>query len=95
MSKQGFVYILGNQKPVFYVGVTSDLIKRVYRHRTGFGSRFTSKYKAYKLLYYEVFDDILEAIRREKQLKNWHREWKTNLIKSMNPKFADLTQTLK
>lgn len=96
MGKQGFVYILGNQKPVLYIGVTSDLIKRINRHRSGFGSGFSSKYKTYKLLYYEVFDDILEAIRREKQLKNWHRDWKVNLIKSKNPEFEDLyTQILK
>ena len=96
MSKQGFVYILGNQKPVLYVGVTSDLIKRIAQHRSGFGSGFSSKYKTYKLLYYEVFDDMFEAIKREKQLKNWHRDWKTNLIKSINQKFEDLyTQILK
>jgi putative endonuclease len=96
MSESGFVYILGNQKPVLYVGVTSDLIKRIKRHRSGFGGGFSSRYKTYKLLYYEVFDDMLEAIRREKQLKNWHRDWKVNLIKSKNPEFKDLyTQILK
>ena len=96
MSKQGYVYILGNQKPVFYIGVTSDLIKRIAQHRSGFGSGFSSKYKTYKLLYYEVFDDMFEAIKREKHLKNWHRDWKSNLVKSVNPEFEDLyTQILK
>ncbi len=94
MSKQGFIYILGNQKPVLYIGVTSDLIKRVKRHRSSYGSKFSSKYKTYKLLYYEIFDNILEAIRREKQLKNWHRDWKINLIKSKNPKFVDLFEKI-
>lgn len=82
MSKQGYIYILGNQKPVLYIGVTSNLAKRVQRHRSGFGSDFSSKYKTYKLLYYEVFEEMLEAIRREKQLKNWHRDWKINLMTS-------------
>ncbi len=96
MSKQGFVYILGNQKPVLYVGVTSSLIQRIHKHRSGSGSGFSSKYKTYKLLYYEVLGSMLEAIKREKQLKNWHRDWKINLIKSINPEFKDLyTQILK
>ncbi len=95
MSKVGYIYILGNQKPSLYIGVTSDLIKRIYKHRSGFGSGFSSKYKTYKLLYYEIFEDILEAIKREKQLKNWHRDWKINLVKSKNPEFRDLRQTLK
>jgi putative endonuclease len=90
MSKQGYIYILGNQKPVLYIGVTSNLIRRIQRHRSGFGSIFSSKYKTYKLLYYEIFEEMLEAIKREKQLKNWHRDWKINLIKSKNPKFEDL-----
>lgn len=90
MVKQGYVYILGNQKPVLYVGVTSNLIQRIHKHRSGSGSRFTGKYKTYKLLYYEVFESMLEAIKREKQLKNWHRDWKINLIKSKNPEFKDL-----
>lgn len=91
----GFVYILGNQKPVLYIGVTSNLIKRISRHGSGFGSVFSSKYRTYKLLYFEIFGDMLDAIKREKQLKNWHRDWKTNLIKSKNSEFKDLTQTLK
>ena len=95
MSKIGFVYILGNQRPTLYIGVTSDLMKRIYKHRTGYGSIFSSKYKSYKLLYYEVFEDMMEAIKREKQLKNWRRDWKINLVKSKNPGFRDLSQTLK
>ncbi|HTK03221.1 MAG TPA: GIY-YIG nuclease family protein [Alphaproteobacteria bacterium] len=90
MFKQGFVYILGNQKPVLYIGVTSNLIQRIHKHRSGSGSGFSSKYKTYKLLYYEIYDNMLEAIKREKQLKNWHRDWKINLIKSKNPELKDL-----
>ena len=96
MSKEGFVYILGNQKPVLYVGSTSNLVKRIKRHRSGFGSGFSSKYKTYKLLYYERFESLDVAHKKERQLKNWHRWWKINLIKSKNPEFIDLyTQLLK
>lgn len=94
MSK-GFIYIIGNQKPVLYVGVTSNIEKRLKRHRGGYGAVFTKKYNPYKLLYYEEFLDMKDARKREKQLKNWHRDWKINLIKSKNPEFRDLTQTLK
>jgi putative endonuclease len=75
---------------VSYIGVTTNLIKRVYEHKSKFTDSFTEKYNITKLVYYEVFEDIMEAINREKQLKNWHREWKVNLIKQLNPKFEDL-----
>ena len=75
---------------VLYVGVTDNLIKRVYQHKNKLSSGFTPKYNINKLVYYEVFEDINEAIKREKQLKNWHREWKMSLIKSHNPEFIDL-----
>lgn len=91
----GFIYIIGNQKPVLYIGVTSNIKKRLKRHHGGYGATFTKKYNPYKLLYYEEFLDMKDARKREKQLKNWHRDWKINLIKSMNPEFKDLTQTLK
>jgi len=90
MRKQAFVYIIGNNRPTLYIGVTSNLIKRVYEHKQGLVDGFSKKYQLYKLLYYEVFGDIEEAIKREKQLKNWHREWKLNLIKSKNPDFKNL-----
>lgn len=79
---------------VLYVGVTNDLIKRIYQHKNHLASGFTSKYKIEKLVYYEIFEDINEAIKREKQIKNWHREWKMNLIKSKNPEFEDLYKSL-
>jgi len=88
--KQAYVYILGNNCLTLYIGVTSDLIKRVYLRKQKIVSGFSSKYKLYKLLYYEVFTEIKEVIRGEKQLKNWHREWKLNLIRSKNPSFKDL-----
>ncbi len=79
---------------VLYIGVTNNLIKRVYQHKNKLADGFTSKYNINKLIYYEIFEDINEAIKREKQIKNWHREWKMNLIKKSNPKFNDLYQSL-
>lgn len=79
---------------VLYVGVTSNLIKRVYQHKMKLVSGFTEKYNINKLVYFESFEDINEAIKREKQLKNWHREWKMNLIKSANSDFNDLYSTI-
>ncbi len=88
--KQGVVYIMGNNRLTLYIGVTSNLIKRVFEHKSGRIKGFTSKYKLHKLLYYEVYPNMNDAIAREKQLKNWHREWKLNLIKKKNPFFKDL-----
>ena len=90
MSKRYFVYILGNERPTIYIGVTSNLSKRLYQHRKGLVKGFSKRYKLKKLLHYEEFEDIKDAIKREKQLKNWHRDWKLNLIKSANPNFKDL-----
>ena len=91
MDKQGFIYILTNyNKTSLYVGVTSDLIKRVYQHKFEVIKGFTSKYKTKDLLYYEQSNDISQAILREKKLKNWHSDWKWNLIKSKNPDLIDL-----
>jgi len=87
---QYYVYILGNNRPTLYVGVTSSLAKRIYQHRNNLIKGFTSKYLIHKLLYYEVVNNPQSALGREKQLKNWHREWKLNLIKLKNPEFKDL-----
>ena len=81
---------MGNKKPVLYIGVTSNLRKRIYEHKNKMVDGFTKEYNIDKLLYFEVFDDIESAIMREKQLKNWRREWKIDLIKTMNPEFKDL-----
>ena len=87
-----YVYILTNAyNTVFYIGVTNNIVKRLFEHKTGLVEGFTKKYRVKKLVYLEEYNDINEAIRREKQLKNWHRTWKINLIKKVNPKFNDLS----
>ncbi|MCL2869222.1 GIY-YIG nuclease family protein [Candidatus Saccharibacteria bacterium] len=89
--KTAYTYILSNRKNgTLYIGTTSDLSKRVLEHRLGIKSNFASKYKTYKLVYYEEGADMTSAIEREKQLKNWHRDWKINLIESINPEWKDL-----
>ena len=81
--KKGFIYIITNKnKTTLYIGVTSNLEGRILQHKCGVGSIFTSKYHLTELMYFEELDDIESAIRREKQLKNWHRDWKWNLIQS-------------
>jgi len=92
--KIGYVYIMSNVKrTTFYIGVTSDLEKRAAQHKAGIGSVFTRKYKLHDLVYYERIFGIEQAIGREKQLKRWHRDWKINLIRSVNPEMKDLTMT--
>ncbi|MFA7658617.1 MAG: GIY-YIG nuclease family protein [Candidatus Gastranaerophilaceae bacterium] len=92
---QSFIYILTNKyNNVFYVGVTSNLIKRIFEHKNKFLDGFTKKYEINKLVYYEIFEDITHAITREKQLKKWKREWKVSLIEKINPKFNDLSSSI-
>ena len=74
-----------------YIGITSNLQKRVWEHKNKVVEGFTKKYNVDKLVYYELTDSIESAINREKQLKRWHRQWKINLIKEMNPDFKDLS----
>ena len=89
--KGGYVYIMSNKHRItFYIGVTSDLKNRIADHKNGIGSSFTTKYNLVDLLFFEEFPDIYQAIDREKQLKKWHRQWKINLIKSINPEMKDL-----
>ncbi len=89
--RQSYIYIMTNKvNTVLYIGATNNLIKRVYQHRNKLADGFTSKYNIDKLVYYEIFEDINEAIKREKQIKNWHREWKMNLIRSKNANFREL-----
>ena len=88
--KNYYVYIMGNNRPTLYIGVTNDLIRRVYEHKHGFVEGFTEKYGLKKLLYFEVFNRVEDAIAREKQLKHWKRNWKLNLIKEMNQGLKDL-----
>lgn len=87
---QYYVYILGNQRPTLYIGVTNDLVRRVGEHKKGLVGGFTKTYNIKKLLYFEVFIDIQEALLREKRLKHWNREWKLSLVRSKNPQFRDL-----
>jgi len=93
--KQGFVYIMSNKpKGTLYIGVTSNIIKRIYEHKNNFFEGFTSQYQLKNLVYYEIFDSIEEAIKREKQLKNWHREWKIELVSKKNPHWEDLYESI-
>ncbi|MEK7149630.1 MAG: GIY-YIG nuclease family protein [Patescibacteria group bacterium] len=87
-----YVYIMANFKnTTFYIGVSNDLQRRLYEHKNKLIKGFTSKYNLNKLVYFEETNDVKFALWREKQLKNWHREWKINLIKSQNPNFMDLS----
>ena len=89
--KEYYVYILSNQiNSVLYIGVSNDLIRRMYEHKNKLVNGFSKRYNLNKLLYFEKTDNVEVAIQREKQLKNWHRQWKLNLIKENNPEFKDL-----
>lgn len=89
--RQFYVYIMTNKyNDVLYIGVTRDLLKRVFEHKEARVKGFTKQYNVHKLVYYEPCDTAEQAIAREKQLKNWHRQWKMNLIKDDNPEFKDL-----
>ena len=92
MKKTCAVYIMTNySQSSLYIGVTSNLQKRVWEHKNKVVVGFTEKYNINKLVYYELTDSIETAINREKQLKRWHRDWKINLIKEVNPEFRDLS----
>ena len=96
MFKQYFVYMMtGWNDKVLYVGVTGDLIRRVYEHKSKEIQGFTSKYNLDKLVYYEDFRDVKQAIEREKQLKGWTRQKKNELVNSFNPEWKDLSMLLK
>ena len=87
-----FVYILSNwNDSVVYIGVTSNLPKRLYEHRNGLADGFTKKYNIHKLVYFEQTSDVYSAISREKQLKNWSRAKKNLLIEHQNPTWRDLS----
>ena len=88
-----YVYILANKRNgTLYTGVTNNLEARMYQHKNGIGSKFTSKYSVDMLMYYEETDDMGEAIHREKQLKKWKRAWKMSLIEESNPSWKDLAE---
>ena len=87
-----FVYILSNwDDSVLYIGITSNLPRRIYEHQNGLADGFTKKYNVHKLVYYEYTNDVYSALSREKQLKNWNRAKKIALIEKMNPHWLDLS----
>jgi len=77
-----------------YVGVTSDLVKRIWQHRNRQADGFTKRYNLHHLVYYELHEEMSTAILREKQLKNWRRQWKIELIEEMNPGWTDLWESI-
>ncbi len=89
--KQYYVYILSNKpKGTLYTGVTSDLIKRVWQHKSSLVDGFTKKYDIKNLVYYQIHEDIVQAINYEKKIKSWKRDWKIQLIEKENPNWLDL-----
>ena len=95
MTKAGYVYIMANRKNgTIYIGVTSDLVGRVYQHREGLVPGFTKRYGCKLLVYFEAYDDLQDARLRELQLKEWKRSWKVRLIEENNLEWADLYPTL-
>jgi len=92
LPEKGYVYFMTNSSnSVLYIGVTSNLQKRVEQHKNHIYEGFTDKYNCTKLVYFEECNDISAAISREKQLKNWHREWKDNLVNQINKEWRDLS----
>jgi len=95
MSKQPCVYILASKRNgTLYIGVTSNLVQRIWQHKQGLVEGFTNKYGVHTLVYYEQHETMQSAILREKQMKKWNREWKINLIEKMNPGWQDLWDSI-
>ncbi|EKD73113.1 MAG: hypothetical protein ACD_45C00459G0001 [uncultured bacterium] len=93
--KNYYIYIMASKRNgTLYTGITSDLIKRVYQHKTEEIPGFTSKYKVNQLVYYEIHTDIREAIKREKNIQAWKRTWKLRLIEEKNPNWNDLYEVI-
>ncbi len=92
--KTYYVYILASKRNgTLYIGVTNDLLRRVYKHKNNLIEGFTSKYQVRQLVYYETTSEVTTALRREKQLRKWKRAWKTELIEKNNPQWIDLYET--
>jgi putative endonuclease len=90
-AQQYFVYILASRKNgTLYVGVTSDLVRRVHEHKHDLIGGFTKAHQIHRLVYYETTDDVAIAIKREKQLKRWRRDWKLELVARVNPEWKDI-----
>ena len=95
MNKQPAVYILASKRNgTLYIGVTSDLVKRIWEHRENMVEGFTKRYNVHILVWYELHESMESAITREKRLKNWKRNWKLELIENSNPKWMDLYHTI-
>ncbi|MCJ7553100.1 MAG: GIY-YIG nuclease family protein [Ignavibacteriaceae bacterium] len=95
MIKQYYVYILANKRNgTIYIGVTNNLKRRVGEHKEDIIEDFTKKYRIHNLVYFESYNDIKDALTREKRLKKWNREWKIKLIEEMNPDWCDLYNDL-
>ena len=95
MIEAAYVYILASQPyGTLYVGVTSDLVKRVWEHKSGLVEGFSRKYDVKRLVWYEQRASIVEAIAREKRIKRWHRDWKVNLVQAINPNWDDLYEKI-
>ncbi len=91
MTRQPAVYILSSKRNgTLYIGVTSNLQKRTWEHKKDLVEGFTKKYGVHRLVYYELHEDMVEAIKREKQMKKWNRAWKLELIERQNPSWRDL-----
>ena len=94
-TKQFYVYILCSKRNgTLYIGVTSDLIKRIYEHKNDLVDGFTKKYGIHRLVWYETHDSAESAVTREKQMKKWKRAWKLKLIEQNNPKWNDLYENI-
>ena len=95
MSKQPAVYILASKRNgTLYIGVTSNLVKRIWEHKNNFVEGFTEKYGVHQLVWYELHATMESAIGREKRLKDWKRSWKLKLIEDINPEWRDLYETI-
>jgi putative endonuclease len=93
--KQYFVYILASKRNgTLYIGLTNNLLRRVYEHKNDLVEGFTRKYRVHMLVYYEIFRNISDSITRQKHMKKWNRQWKINLIEKSNPDWEDLYYNL-
>jgi putative endonuclease len=90
-----YVYILASRKDgAIYVGITNDIVRRIYEHRTKAAPGFTSKYNITRLVWLEIYEDPISAISRERELKKWKRAWKVQLIEGQNPQWEDLYESI-
>ncbi len=95
MDKQPAVYILASKRNgTLYIGVTSDLVKRIWEHKNNIVEGFTKRYDVHQLVWYEIHESMESAIEREKRLKEWKRKWKLALIEEINPDWKDLYNTI-